>query len=566
MIEVFYFSNHRVPCDSGYIPHLDLKLWAEHHHQESTDHHHSSSHHIPSYPSYQKPPTKETPSYHHTTRPSHEEHQPSYLIVLELQPPPKPSEDNKPTYLTDSDFQSKPIEHENTYTTSKYPKPHQEHKPTYLIDESFQEAERPTSKRPNFGYKPINSPYLPVEHKEPDFNNHNYDHDHGAELPSKLVTKPPDDYYLHQDEEYAATKPPAGHNHLSLSEHYEGHNPHHKPQEEFPSIHYEPHGEYLLHHKPHDEHQVSYKPHGEYSHHKPHDEYPNHSQPHYEHTTHSKPYHEYSSYSKTQYEHPTPSKPYHEYASYSEPQYEHSTSFMPYHEYPSYSKPQFEHTTYSKPFQEYPSYSKPHYEHTTHSKPYDEYSSYSKPHYGHLNQPKPQHEQTTRHYKPQYVYTLNISHATSSTEPQYGHISFTKPYDNEQIPSTLDYNKYKPRPSKPSGHHDGSYSLLTNPPPEEQHHSGSYSSSGSPDYQKPSSSGYHHTSYTYIKIFNEPSYYYLDDRKVAGYTNTDFEKVVPNPGLLAPDINTSMVQTDGSVMEQEPRTAVDNGDNIPDDE
>ncbi|PNF21045.1 hypothetical protein B7P43_G08412 [Cryptotermes secundus] len=557
--------NHRVPCDSGYIPHLDLKPWAEHrkeeeyHHQESTDHDHSPSHHIPSYPSYQKPPTEQTPSYHHTTRPSYEEHKPSYLIV-ELQPPPKPLEENKPTYLIDSNFQSKPTKPQNMYTTTKYPKPEQAHKPTYLIDESFEDAERPASKRPNVGHKPINSAYLPVEHKEPDFNNHNYDHGHGAELPSKLETEPPDDYHFHHKEEYAPTKPSGGHNHLSLPEYYEEYNPHHKPQEEFTSNHYEPHGEYLLHHKPDDEHQVVYKPHGEYSHHEPHDEYLSHSKPQYEHTTQSKPYHEYPSHSKPQYEHTTHSKPYHEHPSHSKPQYEHTTSSKPYHEYPSHSKPQYEHTTYSKPYHEYSSHSKPQYEHTTQSKPYHEYSSYSKPHYEHTNQPKPYHEHTTHHYKPQYVYKFNISHVTSSSEPHYEYISFTKPYDNEHIPSTLDYNKYKPRPTKPSSHHDGTYSLLTNPPYKEQHHSESDSSAGRPDYQKPSSSEYYHTSYSYIKVFNEPSYYYLDERKVVGYTNK------PNPGLLAEDINTSMVQSDASIMEQEPRIAVDNGYNIPADD
>lgn len=461
---MFYFSNHRVPCDSGYIPHLDLKPWAEHckeeeyHHQESTDHHHSPSYHIPSFPSYQKPPIEQT------TRPSYEEHKPSYLIV-ELQPPPKPLEENKPTYLIDSNFQSKPTKPQNMYTTTKYPKPEQEHKPTYLIDESFQDAERPASKRPSVGHKPTNSAYLPVEHKEPDFNNHNYDHGHGAELPSKLEIEPPGDYHFHHKEEYAPTKPSSGHNHLSLPEYYEEYNPQPKPQEGFTSNHYESHGEYLLHHKPH----------GEYSHHEPHDEYPSHSKPQYEHTTHSKPY----------------------------------------HEYPSHSKPQYEHT----------------------------------------NQPKPYHEHTTHHYKPQYVYKFNTSHVTSSSEPHYEYISFTKPYDNEHIPSTLDYNKYKPHPTKLSSHHDGSYSLLTNPPYKEQHHSESYSSAGRPDYQKPSSSGYYHTSYSYIKVFNEPSYYYLDERKVVDY-----------PGLLAPDINTSMVRTEASIMEQEPRIAVDNGDNIPADE
>ncbi|KDR10838.1 Chorion peroxidase [Zootermopsis nevadensis] len=529
--------NYRVPCDSEYILHLDLKPWTEHrkqeqyHHEKPTDHQHLSSHHTPSYPSYQKP----TPSYHHTTTPSYEEHQPSYLIDIELQPPPKPHEENKPTYLIDTNFQGKPTKPQNLYTSSMHPKP-DEHKPTYLIDESFQQTERPTSKRPS-GYKPSNSAHLAMEHKQPDYNNHNQGHDHGAELPSKLETRPPGDYHHHHQEEYSQseTEPTGGHNHLSIFEHYGGHNPH-KPHKEYPSNHYEP-----VHHKPHYEQQTTDKPHSEYPHHKPHDEYPSYSKPHYEHTTHSKPYDEYPSYSK--------------------PHYEHTTHSKPYDEYPSYSKPHYEHTTHSKPYDEYPSYSKPHYEHTTQSTPHYEFPN-SKPHYGHTSQSKPYNEHTS-HYKPQYVYTFNIPHTTISSKPHYEHTSFTKPSDNKDIPSTLDYNKYKPHPSKPSSHQDGSYSVVTRPPYKEQHYSGTYSSAGRPSYEKPSS-GYHHTSYSYIEVFNEPTYYYLEDSKVVGNAHRSPEKATLDPGLL--DFKSSMMQTNSSSMEQEPRTSLGDSDIVPPDD
>jgi hypothetical protein len=466
MIKVFYYSNHRVPCDSDYIPHLDLKAWAEHrkqeeyHHENSPDYQHSASHHIHNYPSDHKPPTKQTPSYQHTTRPSLEEHQPSYLIDIELQPPYKPHEENKPTYVIEINVEARPIKPQNSYTTSKYPKP-EEHKPTYLIDQSFQQAETPTTKRPYGGYKPSNSAHLPMEHKGQNYNSP----DHFAELPSKLEIKPAGDYDNHQEEGYSQSqqKPFSGHNHPNLSEHYEENNSHDKPHGEYPSNHY---------------------------------------------------------------------KPQEEYPSYSEP-----------HEY-----------TPSKPQDDLPSYSKPH-GYTTHSKPYDKYSSFSKPNYGHTSTSKPYHEHTTSHYKPQYVYTINIPHTTHSSKPHYEHTAFTKPYDSEHIPSTLDYNKYKPQPSKPSSHHSGSYTVAAKPPHKEQHHSGSYASAG-----RPSSSGYHHTASSYITVFNEPTYYYLEDKQVVGNTNRHFEKVRPNPGLLVADTNTSVIETDSSSMEMEPRVKMDDED------
>jgi len=127
----------------------------------------------------------------------------------------------------------------------------------------------------------------------------------------------------------------------------------------------------------------------------------------------------------------------------------------------------------------------------------------------------------------------------------------------------LDYNKYKPRPSKPSSHHDTSYSAVTKPPYKEQHHSESYYSAGRPSHQKLSSSGYHHTSHSYIKVHNEPSYYYLEERKVMGNANRNVENVVPEPGFLAADLKSSIIQNDSLSMQQELRTALDDGENIP---
>jgi len=123
------------------------------------------------------------------------------------------------------------------------------------------------------------------------------------------------------------------------------------------------------------------------------------------------------------------------------------------------------------------------------------------------------------------------------------------------MPSTLDYNKNKPMPSKPSSHHNGSYTAAVNHPHEEQHHSAIYSSGG-----RPSSSGYHHTASSYITVFNEPSYYHLEDTKVGGNTNRHFEKVRPNSGPLAADKNTSVIKTDGSYVEMEPRIKIDDDD------
>jgi hypothetical protein len=487
---------------------LDLKPWAEHHKQEEYHHENppyhqqSGSQHINSYPSYQKPPTKETPSYQHTTRPSYEEHQPSYLIDTELQPPHKPHEESRPIYVIEINVEGRPTKPSNLYTTSKYPKP-EKHKPTYLIDESFQQEETPTTKRPYGGYKPGNSAHFPVEHKEHNYNNH----DHFSELPSKLETKPPGDYHSHQEEEYlqGTKKPFSGHNYLSPPEYYEENYSQHKPHEGHLSNHYELQGEHSLHHKPHNEQQ---------SVNKPHDGYPSYSKPHYGHMTHSKPHDKYPSYSKP-----------HEY----------TTPFEPQDEFLSYSE---------------------HHEYTSHSRPYNEYSSYSKPHYGHTSTSKPYHEHTTSHYKPQYVSTLNVPHTTSSLKPHYEHTVFTKPYDIEQMPSTLDYNKYKPRPSKPNSHYNGNYTVATSLSQKEQHHhSGSYSSAGSP-----LSSGYHHTASTYISVLNEPSYYYLEDKKMAENTNRHFEKVGPNPGLLAADINTSVVESDSTSMKVEPRVKMDDND------
>jgi hypothetical protein len=513
MIKLFYYSNHRVPCDSDYIPHLDLKPWVEHrkqeeyHHEHPPDDQHSELHHINSYPSYHKPPTKQTPSYQLTTRPSHEEHQPIYLIDIELHPPYKPHNENKPTYVIEINVEGRPTKPQNIYTTSEYPKP-EEHMPTYLIDESFQQAERPTTKRPYGGYKPSNSAHLPMEHKEHNYNSH----DHFTELPSKLETKPPGDHHKQQEEGYSQSqqKPLSGHNHLSLPEYYEENNSHHKPHGEHPSNHYELSEEHLLHHKPHGQQQ---------SLNKPHDKYSSYSKPHYGHPTHSTPHDKYPSYSALH-----------------------------------------EDTTPSQQLDELPSYSKPHKD-TTPFKPYDEYSSYSEPHYGHTSTSKPYHQHTTSHYKPQYVHTFNTLHTTSSFKPHFEHTAFTKPYDSEHIPSTLDYNKYKPRPSKPISRHNGSYTVATNRPHEEQHHSGIYSSGG-----RPSSSGHHHTASSYITVFNEPNYYHLEDTKVGGNTNRHLEKVRPNSGLLAADINTSMIETDGSNMEMEPRIKMDDdGHTIPTD-
>jgi hypothetical protein len=324
------------------------------------------------------------------------------------------------------------------------------------------------------GYKPSYFAHLPMEHKEHHFNSH----DHFAELPSKLETKPPGDYDNHQEEgnSQSQQKPFSGHNHLSLPEYYEENNSHHKPQGEYPSNHYELPEEYPVHHKPQGEQQ---------SLNKPHDKYPSYSKPHYGQTSTSKPYHKHTT-------------------SNYKPQYVYTLN-IPY-------------TT---------SNFKPHYEHTSTSKPY--------------------HEHTTSNM---YVYTLNVPHTTSSFKPHYQHTAFTKPYDSEHMPSTLDYNKYKPRPSKPS-----SYTLATNPPHKEQHHSESYSSAG-----RPSSSGYHHTASSYITVFNEPTYYYLEDKKVVGNTNRHFDKVRPNPGLLAADINTSAAETDSSSIEMEPRVQMDDND------
>jgi len=127
------------------------------------------------------------------------------------------------------------------------------------------------------------------------------------------------------------------------------------------------------------------------------------------------------------------------------------------------------------------------------------------------------------------------------------------------MPSTLDYNKYNPGPSKPSSHHNGSYTVAANHPHEEQNHTGIYSSEG-----RPSSSGYHHTASSYITVFNEPSYYHLEDTKVGGNTNRHFEKVRLKYGLLAADKNTSLIETDGSDMEVEPRIKVDDDDGVDD--
>lgn len=498
MIKLFCYSNRRVPCDSDYIPHLDLKPWAEHrtqeeyHHEHPQDHQHSTSHHTHYYPSYQTPPTKQTPSYQHTTRPSHEEHEPSYLVNIELRPP---QEENKPTFLIEINVEGRPTKPQNLHTTSKYPNP-EEHKPTYLIDESFQQAERPTTKRPYGGYQPSNSAHLPMEHKDHNFNSHI----HFSELPSKLETKPPGDLDDHQEEGYTQSqqKPLSGHNHFSLPEYYEENNSHHKPHGEYPGNHYEQPEELYSQ-------QQSLN--------KPHDKYP--------------------SYSKPQNGHPTHSKPH--------------------DKYPIYSKPH-EYTTPPKQLDELPSYSKPH-EYTTTFKPYDEYSSYSEPHYGHVSTSKPYHVHTTRYYQPQYVYTTNILHTTSNFRPHFEHTAFTKPYNSGNMPSTLDYNKNKPMPSKPSSHHNGSYTAAVNHPHEEQHHSAIYSSGG-----RPSSSGYHHTASSYITVFNEPSYYHLEDTKVGGNTNRHFEKVRPNSGPLAADKNTSVIKTDGSYVEMEPRIKIDDDD------
>jgi len=517
MIKLFYYSNRRVPCNSDYIPHLDLKPWAEHrtqeeyHQEHPQDNQHSASHHIHSNPSYQKPPTKQTPSYQLTTRPSHEEHQPSYLIDIELHPPYKPHEENKPIYVIEINVEGRPTKPQNLYTTPKYPKP-EEHKPTYLIDESFEEAERPTTKRPYGGYKPSNSAHFPMEHKEQNYNSNV----HFAEFPTKPEIEPPGDHNDHQEEEHSQSqqKPLSGHNHLSLPEHYEENNSHHKP-----------HGEYSgnLYELP-EEHYGQQQ-----SLNKPHDKYPSYSEYPNGHPTHSKPHDKYPSYSEAQNGHPTHSKPH--------------------DRYPSYSKPH-EYTMPSKPLDELPSYTKPHV-YTTPFKPYDEYSSYSE----HISTSKPYHEHTTRHYQPQYVYTTNTLHPTSSFKPHFEHTAYTKPYDTEHMPSTLDYNKYKPRPSKPSSHRNGSYTVAANRPLEEQHHSGIYSSGG-----RPSPSGFHHTTSSHITVFGEPSYYHLEDTKVGGNTNRPLERVRPNSGLLAADKNTSVIETDGSNTEMEPRIKMDDKD------
>jgi hypothetical protein len=61
-------------------------------------------------------------------------------------------------------------------------------------------------------------------------------------------------------------------------------------------------------------------------------------------------------------------------------------------------------------------------------------------------------------------------------------------------------------------------------------------------------------------VFNEPSYYHLEDIKVGGNTNRHFEKVRPKYGLLAADKNTSVIENDGSDMEMEPRIKMDDDD------
>jgi hypothetical protein len=61
-------------------------------------------------------------------------------------------------------------------------------------------------------------------------------------------------------------------------------------------------------------------------------------------------------------------------------------------------------------------------------------------------------------------------------------------------------------------------------------------------------------------VFNEPSYYQLEDTNMGGNTNRHFEKVRPNSALLAADINTSVIDTDGSNMEMEPRITMADDD------
>ncbi|KAJ4444359.1 hypothetical protein ANN_06151 [Periplaneta americana] len=599
--------NYRVPCDSDYIPHFDLKPWTESHkeetfHEEPPDQQHSPSHQKPSYPTYEKPPKKPTPSYHHTTQSSFEEHKPSYLIDFE-------SGQTKPSYLIDNNFQGKPTKPQNTYTTSKYPKPQEEHKPTYLIEENFQ-LTRPTSKRPYGGYKPSDSAELPLEHKGT--NHHTQDQKYGSDHPNKdsdghhHSLNHHNHHHLPQGEGPYTPEPYEEHDTHNKypSHHHEQHNSHdsyqpvHKPQghpvhnqkphterpnyskpyyeyttsskpyHELPNdskphtgtvytTHSRPYDEHPSHSKPHYEYTTHSKPHGEYpSHSKPHGEYPSHSKPNYEYSTHSKPHDEYPSYSKPHYEYTTHSKPYNEYPSSSNP---HS---KPYVEYPSHSKPHYGYTTQSKPYDKYPSTSKPHYEYTTHTKPYGEYPSYSKPYYEYTthftqsatHQTKPYDEHTTRYYKPQYIYTLNIPHATPSSKPHYEYTHFTESSHND-VPSTLDYNKYKPRPTKPGNYHEGSYIYPTKPPHKE-HHSGNYPEER-PSYQRPFSSGYHHASYSYIKLFNEPSYYYLDDGE-KGLVNATRNRIkeTSKSSIHTEEEKSSILQSDNFSLELEPRTSL----------
>ncbi|PSN42663.1 hypothetical protein C0J52_13041 [Blattella germanica] len=528
--------NHRVPCDSDYIPYMDLKPWAENHkedyHEKPTDHEHSPSYQKPSYPQYQKPVSK--PSYQESTRPSYVEHKPSYLIDFGSESSTKPNEQHKPSYLIDNNFQGKPTKPQNFYrpTTSKYPKPQEEHKPTYLIEESFQQS----TKRPHGGYRPTDSAFLPLEHKDPYHNHNNYD----TQLPSKLETKPNEDYnhhhYHHSTHDHVQSashaKPievlPTYSKPIEVLPTYskpQGHYPtvHQKPQEEYPLNHHESLEEHSSHHTS----QAEYHP----NHHKPHDEYHSSSQTSYE----------YPSYSnKPQDEHSIiHNKPHDEYPSnHHKPNEEqHLTHHKPNEEYhSSYEKPQEGHS-HHKPYDKYPSYStKPQYEYTT-----------SKPHYGHQTQSQSNKE----HYKPQYLYTFTLPLASTTTsKPHYGQISFTNSYGNGDIPSTLDYNKYKPKPNPSTG----TYTLATKPPSMNHYNI----PPKRPSYGKPSSI-YQHESYNYIKMFNEPSYYYLEDGKIASNVSAENTLVVPHS-----DWNTAM-PSDSSALKLEPRTPTD-GENIPTDE